>query len=600
MLSRLPFNQIGTIFTISANMTHARHILNSEKAIAKADQQQYLCKSIPKRTELLKLKSEWLCSEILIRVHRNHSFEYIASVIDPFLGYAGYRAEFSYSDYDDSLSFADCQDNAVSVEIIWLDYDRYFSSTSSQDLDFFISWLDQRISELRKISKAPILINDWPCLDSYNQLASEYNLMLSELIKDKPGVRICCQKEILDQLGERFFDNRSAKLTGTTWSDKACLLNARKLAWQWISASLSPRLKAIVLDLDLTLYQGVLGEDGVTGVVLTDLHLHLQQELLKLKESGIFLAIASRNERTDVEELFRQRIDFPLKLTDFAAIEVNWQAKSANILKIADHLRISPDAMLFVDDNPGEIAKVSEDLSTIWTLLASCQIPTVDVLKLYPRLWAWEQTATDNLRLADLQAASVRNSLVTKSQSIEAYWQALQVELDIHFNPVSQLVRLCELSQKTNQFNLNLSRINEVEMADYLASTDWIVISIHLRDRLSDSGIVALIVGERVGKILTIHEICISCRALGRQLEDIMIAYTLDRAIESFLIETVRFKYQTASRNSPALDWLAQFTKVGLTDANLEIVLASQDLPQIDPVHLSALNINTYDNSPSI
>jgi FkbH-like protein len=206
----------------------------------------------------------------------------------------------------------------------------------------------------------------------------------------------------------------------------------------------------------------------------------------------------------------------------------------------------------------------------------------------------------DNLRLADLQAASVRDSLVTASQSIEDYWQTLQVELDFHVNPSAQLVRLCELSQKTNQFNLTLARLNEVELSDYLSRQDCIVASIHLRDRLSDSGTIGLIVGERIDEALVIREICISCRALGRHLEDIMIGCVLDRAIDLLATKTVIFKYQKAPRNDPALKWLQQFTKVSDITESMEISLDNRDLPALSPDHLSALKINTYHYSRSI
>ena len=297
-----------------------------EISLRNADRQQYLFKALPKRTELVKLKSEWHCQKIKIRVHRNHSFEYVANVLNPFLSFAGYQAEFIYSDYDDSLAFNDCNKDIVSIEIIWLDYDRYFSNTNNlEDIDFFIDWINSRIDTLRNISKSPILINDWACLSGISQKNQDYNHRLIALLNEKPGVKICSQKDILLSLQEKFFDARLVKLTGTTWSDQACILNARQLAFQWIPANISPRLKAIVVDLDLTLYEGILGEDGVKGICLSEKYLQFQQELLRLKDSGIFLAIASRNEQHDVEELFQKRTDFPLKLEDFAIIQVNWQ-----------------------------------------------------------------------------------------------------------------------------------------------------------------------------------------------------------------------------------------------------------------------------------
>ena len=564
-----------------------------EIALENAQRQQYLFKALPKRAELIKLKSKWICQEVVIRVHRNHSFEYVASVLNPFLAFAGYQAKFVYSDYDDSLFFNIDDKDPASVEIIWLDYDRYFGNNSS-DLDFFVDWLDDRINALRKISKIPILINDWPYLNTSNQIAQSYNYRLTELLKDKPMIKVCSQQGILAEIGEKFFDTRTAKLTGTNWSDQACILNARQLAFRWIPQSLSSRLKAIVVDLDMTLYEGVIGEDGIDRVFLSDAHRQFQQELLRLKESGIFLAIASRNEQKDVEELFQNRIDFPLKLEDFAAIQVNWQDKTESITKIAASLRIGIDSILFIDDNLGEIAKVSQSLPSIKTLLASHKIATVDILRLYPHLWGWEKTDADNLRLADLNASSVRDLLITESQDIQEYWKALQVNMDIHFNAKEQLIRLCELSQKTNQFNLNFARINEIEMSDYLCEEDCIVASVHLRDRLSDSGIIGLVIGEKVDKALVIQEICISCRALGRHLESMMISCVLHKMIDLLSTKIVVLKWQKSSRNSPALNWLEQFTKVKLGDDCLEINLDNAKILPIDTTHLSVLKINTY------
>ena len=188
----------------------------------------------------------------------------------------------------------------------------------------------------------------------------------------------------------------------------------------------------------------------------------------------------------------------------------------------------------------------------------------------------------------------MRDLLITESQDIQEYWKALQVNMDIHFNAKEQLIRLCELSQKTNQFNLNFARINEIEMSDYLCEEDCIVASVHLRDRLSDSGIIGLVIGEKVDKALVIQEICISCRALGRHLESMMISCVLHKMIDLLSTKIVVLKWQKSSRNSPALNWLEQFTKVKLGDDCLEINLDNAKILPIDTTHLSVLKINTY------
>ena len=201
----------------------------------------------------------------------------------------------------------------------------------------------------------------------------------------------------------------------------------------------------------------------------------------------------------------------------FSARAIGWGDKALGIEQVAGSLRIGIDAVAFIDDNPGELAAVATRWPGLQTIHAEEDAgATRRLLDWYPGLWAWSVGEADALRVADLGAAAVRAREMEASADPREYLESLQVRLDFAANPRAQLGRLVELSQKTNQFNLNLGRIGEVDMAGRLGDRGHRVVSIRLRDRLADSGIIGLICGRREGDALVIDELCISCRALGR------------------------------------------------------------------------------------
>ncbi|MFB7000873.1 HAD-IIIC family phosphatase, partial [Streptomyces virginiae] len=313
-------------------------------------------------------------------------------------------------------------------------------------------------------------------------------------------------------------------------------------------------------DLDHTLHSGVLGEDGIDGVELTPGHIALQQYIKGLQERGIFVALVSRNEREDVEALFAKRSDYPLKWDDFSAIEVSWGDKGDAIARIAKALRIAVDAVVFVDDNPGELASVSMRLSNVHTIYAHADAEmTRRALHFYPGLWRWAVSADDAKRIQDLKAMAEREALAENVADPAEYFRSLQVALSYRHNPQAQLNRLADLCVKTNQFNLAVRRFNQAELQERMLSGDACVSSVQLSDRLSDSGVIAVIVAERSGSKLIVEELCISCRAMGRKLEDTIVIQAIhDMPIFAGSTE-VAFRVQEAPRNQPATKWLADF-----------------------------------------
>ncbi len=539
--------------------------------------------AVPKRVELASLSASWDCYPQQIRIHRNHSFEHVASIIQPYFAYDGWHGDFIYSEYDDSLSWGgiDAQQPA-DLEIVWLDCDRYSSFADQNEL---FEWFGKRLQALRSLTTNPILVASWI---SEQQDTAEFNQRLINLINKLPGMGVYDRSLVWQELADKYFDQRAAKLTGTNLSDRACIFHGRELACRWLPALLQPRIKGILVDLDHTLYAGVLGEDGVDGVTLTDAHRALQLELLRLQQTGIFLAIVSRNELSDVEHLFQHRPDFPLQLDHFSAFAVNWQDKAENVQAIAEQLRVSMDSLLFIDDNLGEICTVARQHTGLGSILAISAGDTLAALSWYPGIWSHGLTATDVLRVNDLKMSVSRDLALNQAEDFQEYLRGLEIQLTFHVNPLEQVKRLVELSAKTNQFNLSLGRWNAVVLEAALRFDNYCVVSVALKDRLSDSGVIGLVIGQYNEEMLLLQEVCISCRALGRQLEDIVLAQSIQIMLAQQEQCIVAATYKKAERNSPALKWLQQHSNDHL-DTHDGISFLRHELVHLDlslyPIH---------------
>lgn len=528
-----------------------------------------LFKENPTRRELADLRPCWDCREVRVRVHRNHSFEHAASAAEGWAAFGGLKLIWPEAPYDDSLSMQ-LSDQPAELDLIWYDTEII---QSRQGLDV-VAWLRSRAQALRGLSALPILMVIIG-LDKVTEQA------LRESLSDLPGVRLAPAAEVLSALADPF-DRRLQKFSGSRLSQSANLVLAKHMACRWLPAVLAPRIKAVIVDLDQTLYEGVVGEDGV-AVRLSPAHASIQTALVKLKESGVFIGIVSRNNPQDVEALFAARTDFPLKLTDCSTVEIGWGSKAEAMLRSCQKLKIDASAVLFIDDNPGELVEMAERLPSTRLLHASQDTErTLRELEFYPGLWSWGVSSADLLRIADLEAEAARKGIQIKAQDKAAYLRELSPQLEVRLRPGSLAGRLHELSQKTNQFNLNLGRLNEVKVHEYINKEGHFAVTVGLSDRLTDSGVVAAMFGRTVDDEVFVEEWVISCRALGRELEDTMAASALSAVTKQAKIAW--FHYRTGPRNAPAREWLARLAACALDEegkASVPIsrLNAAMDLP---------------------
>jgi len=548
-----------------------------ETAMRRYKAQAALFNLRPSRIDLLQvnLPVEVPRETIRVNVWRNHGFEPLLPLIANYAAFRAWPLSFCLSSYDDSFSFSGIE--SASVELVWMDSRRILERIAFHE---WLRWLQDRLEALRQLSSAPIVLATWLTEPTQREA-------LIDSLQKLPAVYFADLNEDCDRVGVQLLDDRSAALAGTPLSNRAQLLLARSLVCKWLAGAALPPIKAVALDLDNTLHEGVLGEDGIEGVVLTPGHQALQRYVKELQQRGIFIALVSRNELDDVRDLFVHRKDYPLKWDDFSAIEVSWGDKADALKRIAQTLRISTDAIILVDDNPGELAAVTQHLPKLQTLYAD---PNAELTRLaieyYPGLWRWKQEADDAKRILDLKASVERDSVALTYTDPTEYLRSLQVTLSYFWDAQLQLGRLSDLCRKTNQFNLALRRLNETELSNRISRPDTCVASVQLSDRLTDSGIIAVIVAERSGEKLLVEELCISCRAMGRHLENTIIIHALRQMPIWSGCETVEFRVRFGERNQPALDWLNSLleTITVTSTSDQTCIVGAKTLEKISPI----------------
>jgi FkbH-like protein len=506
-----------------------------------------------KRADLLRLIEPPGLSRVHLQVHRNYAFELIGSVLPPFLWLANLKSIIAYSDYDDTLSFSQIDPSAV--QIISLDFERYGEQAYSAD---FGDWFAGRLENLRGKTERPIVVSNWPSERPY---AQRFNLELEKTADRLPSVFVWDIAEIFRNTGAEFFDERAAHVKGTRLSNSACIELARNLGLVWLPSALRPRIKAVAVDLDNTLYDGVLGEDGAEGVHISAEHAAIYKQLLRLREEGVFLSILSKNDERDFLQLCLRRPDFLLKPEHFSASSIGWQTKPEGLVRIAEQLHVGIDSILVVDDNPGEIAQIRAIHASTPLLHSRSPTQTLFWLRHYPALNGYRANSATPLRMIDLEASRQRDLLRASIAGMD-YLREMQVELIYALNPISFRGRLAELSQKTNQFNTGFQRFSEVEVARRLETPGHFAISVSMRDRFSDSGIIGAIFARVDSDRLVIDEVSVSCRALGRNVESPIIALALAPVIDRYGLRDVAFWFREGLRNLPARIWLTSFTGV--------------------------------------
>ncbi len=335
-------------------------------------------------------------------------------------------------------------------------------------------------------------------------------------------------KTLLSDLGDTAYDERMWELAKMPWSMEA-LLEIKKL--------FTPVKKVLALDLDNTLWKGVVSEDGVDAIEPNEL---LQRKALMLKECGVVLVALSKNNPEDVAPALRDA-RMLLHEDDFAAMRVNWDAKSLNLSDVARELNVGIDSFVFVDDNPGNRAEMRASL------------PEVTITPFPPDLSLYFHSAAltdeDRMRTAHYKAESLRREEASRL-SLDDYLRSLDIKNEIHLITEEEFARVAQLAQKTNQFNVCTNRWTEDDVRSFAADSRHAILTLHSSDRFGDLGLVAFVHATIDGDAAEIVDWVMSCRAMNRRIEFVM-EDEVERALASRGVKKISATWKRTAKNNP-------------------------------------------------
>ena len=392
-------------------------------------------------------------------------------------------------------------------------------------------------------------------------LTAKLNLRISERLKDMSNVFILNTENWLRTAGPR---SAPAKM----WFASKVPYNnvVFREAAQDVGAALQglagKAKKLVIVDLDNTLWGGIVGESGWRGIRLGghdytgEAFVYFQKRLKALAEKGIQLGIVSKNDESAALEALDLHPEMYLKRTDFAGWRINWMDKAQNIVDLVGELNLGLDAVVFLDDNPAERARVSEALEDVlvpdWPSDPSEYGNALLALKCFD---APAPGFEDRNRVKMYSAEQERRGLQKTMSSPEDWLASLDMDVKVEALTLTNLPRVVQLMNKTNQMNMRTRRVSEQELQEWMNCGNRQLWTFRLSDRFGDSGICGIISVEMRKDAAYIVDFVMSCRVMGRQLEKVMIHIAVNYANQKKPSVEMVAEYLQTDRNRPCLEF---------------------------------------------
>jgi len=433
--------------------------------------------------------------------------------------------------------------------------------------------IEHLIGALRSRSNAHLILNtlEMPAYPNAGILDGQRNRGQSEAIRTvNRHIRDAAAKHlgvyVLD------YDALVARFGRVNWGDESKWLTMRMplgadsfvhLASEYLRflLPLCGRVcKALVIDLDNTIWGGIVGEDGLDGIKLGaeypgNAYLEVQRAILDLHRRGIILAICSKNNPDDALEVFKRHDAMLLRLDHFAATRINWKSKAENIRELAIDLNIGIDALAFLDDNPLEREEVRTLLPEVHVIdLPAGPAHFAAALRSTPVFERLALSQEDRDRGIYYLAEQQRAQLQSSGVALDDYYRSLGMEVEISAVTSRTIARVAQLTQKTNQFNLTTRRYSEQEIESKAADAAWRVDALTASDRFGDYGLVGVAITNRIGDVCEIDSFLLSCRVIGRSVETALLSHVAREATSGGM-RTLRGWYLPTRKNAPSKDF---------------------------------------------
>jgi len=417
---------------------------------------------------------------------------------------------------------------------------------------------------------------DFPVEDSYGYLASALE---GGRIRILQRVNLSLQNEASSHVS--FLDTPALQrqVGNAVWQDELQWFNFQQhpstealgaladVMAAHLRAILGLTRKVLVTDLDNTLWKGVIGEDGLSGIKIGpgsphgEAHARLQQYLLELKQRGILLAVASKNNYEDACLPFQKHENMLLRLGDFVAFEANWDDKASSIREISRKLALGTDSFVFLDDSPNEREWVRSQIPDIAIVeLGSSVFHYVKDLDRGQYFFALSLSSEDSARTVGYQTESARKDLMASAQSLDEFLARLQLRAKSVPIDSGNLARVTQLINKTNQFNLTTRRYTEGQIEELVQAPQCWCSAFHLADKMGDYGLIGVILCRVCGPSQwEIDTWLMSCRVLGRQMEKFMFDRLMEASQSRGIGELIGV-YRPTPKNGLVSD---HYTKLG-------------------------------------
>lgn len=493
--------------------------------------------------------------------------------------------------------------NPADVTFILFDANPYLKSSFTSDEQHFLELLTD-VKEYCLQTTAPVIMTSFliPYLGAYGNLfelsplfilIQQANQKLKDLSQEIKNLYIFDINALAQQQGERHIrDFRGLYAFDIPFNNDFLLALTQEWS-SYIRALLGQTKKCIVLDLDNTLWGGVVGETGPLGIALGPdypglAYQNFQHALLDLYNRGIILAINSKNNPEDVSEVFAQNPHMILKENHFAAIRLNWEDKAKNMIEIAQEINIGLDSLVFIDDDPvnrGLVRSMLPDVAVPELPPApEHYVPTLYSLNVFNQFSLTEEDWQKAKMYADERQ---RKNILYSTKNLKDYISALNIQIIVEKNNKAAIGRLSQLTIKTNQFNLTTKRYSEKEI-EQLIDDGALIFSGNISDKFGDYGKTIIAVLKPINRdVIDLDTFLMSCRVMGRGVEQKFMHY-LARELDRCGFGQLTAAFTPTQKNKPAKDFLSSLG-FNQTNQDNETIHYSIGLPDLisNAQHLS-------------
>ncbi len=418
-----------------------------------------------------------------------------------------------------------------------------------ENIPIFVSTIDVRESKIKTLTEHKMRY----------EMENAWYQYVQEMIDRKENIYLWDVVELIMELGRKqFYSNKMWYVSNMPYSREG--LNAVSAELDRILRTFfGERKKAIVVDLDNTMWGGVVGEDGIDGIELShhkegQRYFDFQKQMLEMKNRGIVFAINSKNNVEDAEKAIQNHPAMAFRLEDFVSRKINWNSKAQNIKEIVQELNISESGFMFIDDNPVEREIVRGECKGV-------EVPefpedTTELITFAENIWNEycrppRVLEEDRKKTLMYQNEAKRKQEMGGCLNLEDYIAKLEMIVDIHPMRRDELDRVVQLINKTNQFNLTTKRYTKEEIQEIVNKDTNKIYVAYSSDKYGEQGLISVVILCEEDRSVIIDSFLMSCRVMGRKLEDVIINAILEKYKEK---EAVIGEFRQTEKNGPVKD----------------------------------------------